>query len=81
MDKTEFAILASKWNKEVGITINHCPPEAKVITGAQLTDARLHYFQQESGTKITYGVPNKTSYTGYDIVDEKKYAWFLLRWM
>lgn len=74
----EILKLTNNWSKEVGITINHCPPEARVITGVALTDARLHYLQQESGIELK--VSDNNTYAGYDVVDEKKYAWFLLRW-
>lgn len=72
----ELCKLTNNWTKEIGITINHCPPEARVITGVHLTDARLHYLQQESGIELKVS----DTYAGYDVVDEQKFAWFLLRW-
>lgn len=81
MDTKELGRLTTRWSDKVGKQIKDCPPEARVATGNYAIDKQLHYFEQESGMLLDIskdGGPNIIK--GYEIVDEKKFAWFMLRW-
>jgi hypothetical protein len=55
------------------------PPEAKVVTGQIKEDAYLHFLETVCGVEILLsGYHNKI--VGYNVIDEKKFAWFVLRW-
>jgi hypothetical protein len=67
------------WVFEVGYKINHCPPEAKVVTGNQKNDAQLHYFETDSGLELTLTTDFRYI-EKCNIVDEQKFIMFVLRW-
>jgi hypothetical protein len=69
--------MARKWARET--PINSFPPEARYITGRKADDAMLHYFSLESGLDPIFS-PGLKHIIGYDIIDEKQFAWFTLRW-
>ena len=54
-------------------------PEARYITGNPKHDAQLHRIQVEYGIEVDVN-PRHHSLDDYRVVDEKKFAWFLLRW-
>jgi hypothetical protein len=54
------------------------PPEALIITGIQVYDAQLHYVLNEFGVEVK--LDNDYNMKDYLVVDEQKFAWFLLRW-
>lgn len=81
MDVEELTEITRRWSEKVGKNIKECPPEARFVTGDQLFDTQLYHFEKESGLSL------KLSNAGviyrildYRIVDEKKFAWFLMRW-
>lgn len=81
MDLNEISRLTSRWSSEVGRKINYCPPEAKVVTGDYHLDKQLYFFEQESGIAVKLTRTGSAHLiTSYDIVDEEKFAWFMLRY-
>lgn len=78
MDLRSLAEIAFKWGKNRHRT-QYCPPEAKVITGDPISDADFYYFEQESGLELKVS-DDFTQIVGYNVLDEKKFTWFLLRW-
>jgi hypothetical protein len=73
--------LGHNWHDEIGckITRYDVTPDAKVRTGNMRLDAVYHQFEKESGIVVHIEGSNH-DVTGYDIVDDKKFAWFVLRW-
>mgnify|MGYP000473560066 CR=1 FL=1 len=55
------------------------PPEAKVITGRIKEDSYLHYLETKCGVEILLSEYHN-EVVGYNVVDEKKFAWFVLKW-
>ena len=53
-------------------------PEALVITGNPKYDAQLHHVLVEFGVEVK--LDNDYNMKDYRVVDEQKFAWFLLRW-
>ena len=54
------------------------PPEALVITGNPKYDALLHHVLVEFGVEVKLDRDHRME--DYRVVDEQKFAWFLLRW-
>jgi len=69
----------NKWAVEVGSTIKYCPPEARVITGIAEQDAKLYYFEQDSGLQLVLS-EDFTNVKGYHVIDELKFTFFVLKW-
>ena len=69
--------MAHKW---AGENINPGPPSpnARFITGDYVVDSKIYHFEQESG--IALDISGFKLITGYKIIDEKKCAWFILKW-
>ena len=81
MDTKELGRLTSRWSDKVGNQIKDCPPVARVATGIYTIDKQLHYFEQESGMLLDIANEGGANIIkSYKIVDEKKFAWFMLRW-
>ena len=81
MDLNELGKITTRWANEVGKQIRDCPPDAKVVTGDYKIDRQIYYFEKESGIILdvsSEGGPRIIK--GYEIVDEQKFAWFLLKW-
>lgn len=81
MDLHTVKLMAWEWSNKIGRYITDTPPEAKVLTGDYKIDRQIYYFEVESGIVLhvsTEGGP--TLIKGYDIVDEQKCAWFVLKW-
>lgn len=81
MDLTIVKQMTFKWSVEVGKHIKDTPPEARFVTGINKIDSQIYYLEKESGLALdvsTEGGP--TLIKGYDIVDEQKFAWFVLKW-
>lgn len=78
MDILTINQMARSWAKE---NKNLIPPtpEAKFITGNWGTDMRLHQFELDSGLALKLN-NSTTAITGYEIVNEKKFAWFTLKY-
>jgi hypothetical protein len=55
------------------------PPEAKVVTGKMKEDAYLHFLETKCGVEIHLSEYHN-EITGYNVIDEKKFSWFVLRW-
>lgn len=82
MDVHLLSEIAFKWDKNRRKNrhrTHYCPPEAKVITGDPISDAAFYYFEQESGLELKVS-DDFTKIVGYNVLDEKKFTWFLLRW-
>lgn len=79
MDIEFLRQLAGKWGDANRSRIKHCPPEAKFISGEPQRDAMLHYFEQESGIELKLA-EKFTKIVGYDVIDEQKCFWFMMRW-
>jgi glutamyl-tRNA reductase len=71
--------MSRNWASETNPTIRPCPSEARYLTGYQDKDAMIHYFSLASGLDPIFSLDTQ-SIVGYNIVDEKKFAWFMLRW-
>jgi len=83
MNTAEISQIVRDWSDMVGKKVTDCPPDVKFVTGDYNIDRQLYYFEQESGIALHVtikGISNSNLIDGYEIVDEKKYAWFLLRW-
>lgn len=81
MDINEISRLTKRWQDSLKNKNIEDAPDAKFVTGDRNLDLALHYFQQDSGmaVKLTRtGVVHLI--TGYEIVDEEKFAWFMLRY-
>ena len=80
MKPCELQAILSREFHEHGI---HVPcdivPEARYITGKPKHDAQLHRILVEYGIEVDVN-PLYHSLDDYRVVDEKKFAWFLLRW-
>ena len=48
-------------------------------TGDWRTDLILHYLNTECGMNVTVTIPSSLIQS-YEVIDEKKFMWFLLRW-
>lgn len=55
------------------------PPEAKVVTGQIKEDAYLHFLETKCGVEILLSESHH-EIVGYNVIDEKKFSWFVLRW-
>jgi hypothetical protein len=55
------------------------PPEAKVVTGKTKEDAYLHFLETKCGVEILLS-EYRHEIVGYNVIDEKKFAWFVLKW-
>ena len=80
MDNMELAKLTTRWAETVGERSRKESPDAKVVTGDYKLDIQIHNFEQDSGIVIKLSLDRPRTITGYEIVDEKKWAWFVLRW-
>lgn len=81
MDVNEVGKLTTRWSNEVGKHIKDTPPEARFVTGIHKIDRQIYYFEKESGIVLdvsSEGGPRIIK--GYQIVDEQKFAWFVLRY-
>jgi len=79
MKTDEIAKLTSRWSAKVGERRFEHSSEARVVTGDYKLDAQLHNFEQDSGIVLELSdhlLPRRIK--GYKIIDEKKWAWFLL---
>jgi hypothetical protein len=56
-----------------------CPPEAKVVTGIMKEDAYLHFLETKCGVEILLSEYHH-EIVGYNVLDEKKFSWFVLKW-
>jgi hypothetical protein len=72
-------ILSREWNEEGQHRSWSLSPEARVITGSPRLDAQLHRILNEYGVEIEMDF-RFTTIENYSVVDEEKFAWFLLRW-
>jgi hypothetical protein len=76
---TDLAKLTSRWADKVGARRFEHSPDAKVVTGDYKLDTQLHNFEQDSGVVLQLSKSNQPrKITGYEVVDEKKWTWFLL---
>jgi D-aminopeptidase len=55
------------------------PPEAKVVTGKVKEDSYLHFLETKCGVEILLSGYHH-EIVGYNVIDEKKFSWFVLRW-
>jgi hypothetical protein len=55
------------------------PPEAKFVTGQSSIDAYLHFLYIQYGIELIL-LNDNMSMAGYNIVDDKKFSYFVLRW-
>ena len=78
MDLDTVKQILHNWAKE---NTNLKPQEAaaRFVTGNHIVDSRIHHFEVESGIELDICGINLI--TGYKIVDEEKFAWFVLRYL
>lgn len=77
MDLDTVKQIAYKWSTE-NSNLKPLEAAARVVTGDYIVDSRIYHFEQASGIELdVFGINN---ITGYKIVDEEKFAWFMLRW-
>lgn len=69
--------LNEEWypNLEPVVTTGDVP----IVTGDWRSDGILHYLNTECGLDITLTRPVNVI-ESYEVSDEKKFMWFLLRW-
>jgi hypothetical protein len=79
MELQDVRQLMWNWGNEVGYKMKHVTPETKFITGVETYDAQLHHFKLASGIEVTL-TPDFKGITGYDVLDEEKFTWFVLRY-
>ena len=73
------AILSREWHQygqHIPVVIS---PQARFVTGSLKRDSQLHRVVVEYGIELDVDT-RLNSIEDYRVVDEKKYAWFLLRW-
>jgi hypothetical protein len=87
MSLTEFAnLIGDYWEKGYDKSIV-VPPESKFVTGVPKNDAYLHHLLTICGVQVILEKKQKMDgevtwdVIGYNVVDEGKWAWFLLRWL
>lgn len=81
MKPEQVAILTSRWSAKVGERRFDHATEARVVTGDYKLDIQLHHFEQDSGIALHLSNPDRPRVvTGYEVVDEHKWAWFLLEY-
>jgi len=80
MKPCELQTILVREFQEHGVNV-HCEivPEARCITGNPKHDAQLHRILVEYGIEVDVN-PRHRIVDDYRVVDEKKFAWFLLRW-
>ena len=78
MKTDEIAKLTSRWSAKVGERRFEHSSDARVVTGDYKLDAQLHNFEQDSGIVLELSDLRPRAITGYKIIDEKKWSWFLL---
>ena len=80
MKTDEIAKLTSRWSAKVGERRFEHSSEARVVTGDYKLDAQLHNFEQDSGIVLQLSALGPRVITNYKIINEKKWAWFLLEY-
>lgn len=59
------------------------PPKAKVVTGRINTDKFIHWMIEDNGVEMIYEpmpLQGVWRLKNYSVVDEKKFAWFVIKW-
>lgn len=78
MNPIEFSKMLEKYHKSTEWP-HWPPPEAKFVTGTPKIDAFLHHMITEHGVDIKL---NTKGFIGdYNIINEQKFSWFLLKWL
>lgn len=72
-------ILSREWNEEGQYRSWPLSPNARVITGNPRHDAQLHRILDEYGVEIEMNF-RFTTIENYQVVNEEKFAWFLMKW-
>lgn len=72
-------MLSREWHEAGQYKTPNLPLEARVVTGSYRHDAHIHRIMVEYGIEV-YINTKFTEIENYRVVDEKKFAWFLLRW-
>lgn len=57
----------------------HPPPEARFVTGNPNNDSHMHLLETKYGVRLILS-RNGKEIESYEVVDEPKFAWFVLRW-
>lgn len=80
MNVSDFKIAVRKfWIENYG---SYPAGEARVITGIYNTDAMMHAMLVEHGVKMRLAKTptGRWVFVNYQVVDEKKFMMFVLRW-
>lgn len=81
MDVAEISRLTKYWQDSVGHRKMEYAPDAKVVTGDYKLDIQLHNFEKDSGMAVKLTRTGTVHLiTGYEITDEEKFTWFMLRY-
>lgn len=81
MDFHKISIAAMRqWETECKGKIRYPLGSARVVTGKPIQDAHIHFLETEYGIKLFFD-PYGTYIERYEVVDEKKYTTFLLKWV
>ena len=82
MKLTTFIQIAERYWQEQRDKHTSIPPEAKVVTGLACNDAFFHWMLIDNGVEMVIEdhTPNIWRLIDFRVVDEKKFAWFILRW-
>ena len=78
MDLDIVKQIVHNWSKE-NIYLKPLEAASRFITGNYIVDSRIYHFEKESGIELDVSGINLI--TGYKIVDEERFAWFMLRWL
>lgn len=74
----EFSKMVSKqWRKEKPPM--HLPPEARFVTGHASTDSHLHFLETKYGVRVIL-TQNTKQISSYEVLDDKKFMMFTLKW-
>lgn len=77
MDLDTVKQVAYKWSTK-NSNLKPIGGDARFITGNYTVDSKIYHFEKASGIELD--VSGINNITGYKIVDEEKFAWFMLRW-
>ena len=72
-------MISNQWREELCDKTLPLPPEARVVTGRQKGDAHLHFLKTQCGLELML-TSDARNVIAYDVIDEEKFTWFVLKW-
>lgn len=78
IDTEEFSkMIGKQWRIEKPPM--HLPPEARFVTGHAGTDSHLHFLETRYGVRVML-TSNGKQVSTYEVLDDKKFMMFVLKW-